>query len=155
MFEATNWCIVHSLRCLIISTCTITWPISCRSRITSIVIWQSYYLPTLAKTITRWLKSAKPTKCPFHWQIRQLVRLMLTAPVTVASNERSFSQLKFVKNKLRTSMNDSRLTGFMLLTCEKDLTDTLDLEKVACWRKDEFEYTKTFANGEHFSIEYR
>jgi hypothetical protein len=59
------------------------------------------------------------------------VRLMLTAPVTVASNERSFSQLKFVKNKLRTSMNDSRLTGLMLLTCEKDLTDTLDLEKVA------------------------
>ena len=28
-------------------------------------------------------------------------RLMLTAPVTVASNERSFSQLKFVKNELR------------------------------------------------------
>ena len=28
-------------------------------------------------------------------------------------------------------MNDSRLTGLMLLTCEKDLTDTLDLEKVA------------------------
>ena len=31
-----------------------------------------------------------------------IIRLMLTAPVTVASNERSFSQLKFVKNKLRT-----------------------------------------------------
>ena len=32
------------------------------------------------------------------------VRLMLTSPVTVASNERSFSKLKFVKNKLKTSM---------------------------------------------------
>ena len=60
-----------------------------------------------------------------------MIRLMLTAPVTVASNERSFSQLKFVKNKLRTSMSDARLTGLMLLTCEKDLTDTLSLEKVA------------------------
>lgn len=59
------------------------------------------------------------------------VRLMLTAPVTVASNERSFSNLKFVKNKLRTSMGDSRLAGLMLLTCEKDLTDTLDIEAVA------------------------
>ena len=59
------------------------------------------------------------------------VRLMLTAPVTVASNERSFSNLKFVKNKLRTSMGDSRLAGLMLLTCEKDLTDTLDIETVA------------------------
>ena len=60
-----------------------------------------------------------------------IIRLMLTVPVTVASNERSFSQLKFVKNKLRTSMSDARLTGLMLLACEKDLTDNLSLEKVA------------------------
>ena len=60
-----------------------------------------------------------------------MIRLMLTAPVTVASNERSFSQLKFVKNKLRTSMSDARLTGLMLLTCERDLTDNLNLEKIA------------------------
>ena len=60
-----------------------------------------------------------------------IVRLMLTAPVTVASNERSFSQLKFVKNKLRTSMSDARLTGLMLLACERNLTDSLNLEKIA------------------------
>ena len=56
---------------------------------------------------------------------------MLTVPVTVASNERLFSQLKFVKNKLRTSVSDARLTGLMLLACERDLTDNLSLEKVA------------------------
>ena len=60
-----------------------------------------------------------------------IIRLMLTAPVTVASNERSFGQLKFVKNKLRTSMSDARLTGLMLLACERDLTDNLSLETVA------------------------
>ncbi len=60
-----------------------------------------------------------------------IIRLMLTAPVTVASNECLFSQLKFVKNKLCTSMKDARLTGLMLLTCERDLTDTLNLEEVA------------------------
>ena len=42
-----------------------------------------------------------------------IIRLMLTAPVTVASNERSFSQLKFVKNELRTSVSDAKLTGLM------------------------------------------
>ena len=60
-----------------------------------------------------------------------IIRFMLTAPVTVASNERSFSQLKFVKNKLRTSMSDVRLTDLMLLACKRDLTDNLSLEKVA------------------------
>ena len=60
-----------------------------------------------------------------------IIRLMLTAPVTVASNERLFSQLKFVKNKLRTSVSDAKLTGLMLLACERDLTDNLSLEKVA------------------------
>ena len=60
-----------------------------------------------------------------------VIRLMLTAPVTVASNERSFGQLKFVKNKLRTSMSDARLTGLMFLACERDLTDNLSLETVA------------------------
>ncbi len=60
-----------------------------------------------------------------------IIRSILTAPVTVASNERSFSQLKFVKNKLCTSMKDAMLTGLMLLTCKRDLTDTLNLEKVA------------------------
>ena len=55
---------------------------------------------------------------------------MLTIPVTVASNKRLFSQLKFVKNKLRTSVSDARLTGLMLLACERDLTDI-----VLAWRK--------------------
>ena len=59
------------------------------------------------------------------------IRLILTAPVTVVSNERSFSQLKFVKNKLRTSMSNARLTGLMLLACEKDLIDNLSLKKAA------------------------
>lgn len=58
------------------------------------------------------------------------IRLMLTAPVTFASNERTFSRLKFVKNVLRTSMTDTRLCGLMLLACEKDLGDQIDIGKV-------------------------
>ena len=58
-----------------------------------------------------------------------ITRLMLTAPVTVASNERSFSQLKFVKNKLRTSMSDARLTSLVLLAARETL------QTILAWRK--------------------
>lgn len=61
----------------------------------------------------------------------RVIRFVLTAPVTVASNERSFSRLKFVKNYLRTSMTDARLEGLILLACEKDLTDQVDIDEVA------------------------
>jgi hypothetical protein len=43
------------------------------------------------------------------------VRLMLTARVTVASNERSFSQLKFVKNKVNERLKADWSYAFNLL----------------------------------------
>ena len=51
----------------------------------------------------------------------------MTAPVTVAADERAFSRLKLVKNYLRTSMTDNRLEFLLLLSREKDLTDSIDL----------------------------
>lgn len=60
----------------------------------------------------------------------RICRLALTSPVTVASNERTFSKLKIVKNYLRTTMTDPRLNALVLLTCEKDILDCLDLSTV-------------------------
>ena len=37
--------------------------------------------------------------------------IFLTLPVTVATAERSFSKLKYIKNYLRNSMGQERLTG--------------------------------------------
>jgi hypothetical protein len=37
-------------------------------------------------------------------------RIMLTVPVTVASAEQSFSKLKIIKNYLRTTMTQERLS---------------------------------------------
>ncbi len=51
-------------------------------------------------------------------------RLLLTAPVTVAKVERSFSRLKLVKTCLRTTMIDSRLESL-------DLTDSIDTDNIA------------------------
>ena len=63
-------------------------------------------------------------------------RLLMTAPVTVAKDERTFGRLKLVKTYLRTTMTDDRLNSLMLMSCEKDLTDATNIDVVAaCWAK--------------------
>ena len=63
--------------------------------------------------------------------IRQCFKLLLTVPVTSASAERSFSKLKLVKTVMQSVMNQERLTELLTLACERDLTDTIDIEKLA------------------------
>ena len=43
------------------------------------------------------------------------LRIILTMPVSVASGERSFSKLKIIKNYLRSSMNQERLSDLAIL----------------------------------------
>ena len=57
-------------------------------------------------------------------------RLILTAPITSASSERSFSKLKLIKTVMRSVMNQDRLKDFMTLGSEKDLTDSVDLNVI-------------------------
>ena len=61
----------------------------------------------------------------------RIYRLVLTAPVTVAQNERTFSKLKTIKTTLRNSTSDGRLFDLMLLSVEKDLADEIELDVVA------------------------
>lgn len=58
------------------------------------------------------------------------LRIFLTLPVTNAEGERSFSRLKRVKNELRTTMTQTRLTALSLLTIESELMKELDFEDV-------------------------
>jgi hypothetical protein len=51
-----------------------------------------------------------------------------TIAFTSATNERSFSKLKIVKNRLRSTMLDDRLSALMLMYCERDIMDALDIE---------------------------
>uniref|UniRef100_A0A096MAY1 HAT C-terminal dimerisation domain-containing protein n=1 Tax=Poecilia formosa TaxID=48698 RepID=A0A096MAY1_POEFO len=53
-------------------------------------------------------------------------RLYLTFPVTNASGERSFSKLKIVKNRLRSTMGQERLNHLTLMSIESDLVRKLD-----------------------------
>jgi len=52
--------------------------------------------------------------------IKIALRLLLTLPVTVASCERSFSKLKLIKNYLRSTMGQGRLSGLAILSIEYD-----------------------------------
>jgi hypothetical protein len=55
---------------------------------------------------------------------------LLTIPVTVASGERSFSKLKFIKTYLRSTMAQDRLVGLAMLSIENDIASCLDYSEV-------------------------
>lgn len=58
------------------------------------------------------------------------LRLLLTLPVSVASGERSFSALKLIKNYMRSTMGQERLTGLALMSIERDVPQSLDMEDI-------------------------
>jgi len=57
-----------------------------------------------------------------------LLHLAITLPVSSCSVERSFSKLKLVKTKLRTTITEERLENLMRISCEQDVD--IDNEKI-------------------------
>jgi hypothetical protein len=56
--------------------------------------------------------------------------LLLTIPVSIASCERSFSKLKLIKNYIRSTMSQMRLTGLSLLSIEQEIARSLSLNNI-------------------------
>ncbi|KAI4827736.1 hypothetical protein KUCAC02_031108, partial [Chaenocephalus aceratus] len=56
--------------------------------------------------------------------------LFLTLPVTVATAERSSFKLKLIKNYLRSTMGQERLSGLALLSIESDRAKKLDIQRI-------------------------
>jgi len=68
---------------------------------------------------------------PEHFEgLRLLYQIFLSLPITTASVERGFSKLALVKNKLRTTMRQSRLEALMLAAVESDLVTSLNDDEV-------------------------
>lgn len=58
------------------------------------------------------------------------LRIFLTIPASVASAERSFSTLKRVKNVLRSTTSQGRLSSIGVLSVETETARTLDIENL-------------------------
>jgi len=56
--------------------------------------------------------------------------IFTSLPVTVASAERSFSKLKIIKNYLRNSMAQEKLTNISILNIEHNSTQDLNINQV-------------------------
>ncbi|KAL4088600.1 hypothetical protein QTP88_023689 [Uroleucon formosanum] len=52
---------------------------------------------------------------------------LCTIPASSVSSERSFSKVKLVKTRLRSTIGQGRLEGLLLLSCEKDLSDKINI----------------------------
>ena len=62
--------------------------------------------------------------------VSTVFKIFLTLPVTVASAERSFSKLKLIKNYLRSTMAQDRLSGLSILSIENVHARSLDLSQI-------------------------
>ena len=58
-------------------------------------------------------------------EVLRLSNLIMSIPMSSASAERSFSTLKRMKNYLRNSMGQTRLTGLAIISIEKRLLSQL------------------------------
>jgi hypothetical protein len=67
----------------------------------------------------------------FYPNLSKAYQLALTIPVSVASNERSFSKLRLVKSYLRSTMTEDHLDDLMILASANDILDCLDLDSMA------------------------
>ncbi|XP_060836346.1 uncharacterized protein LOC132919011 [Rhopalosiphum padi] len=68
-------------------------------------------------------------QCTFP-NIEVVLRIYLVLMVSNCSGERSFSKMKLIKNRLRTSMTQRRLSELALLSIESDILRSLDFSQV-------------------------
>ena len=67
------------------------------------------------------------------------LKMFLTLPVSNCEDERSFSVLKRVKNALRTTMTQARLSALSLLSIENEVVEGIDFEDIV----HQFAYLKS------------
>ena len=68
--------------------------------------------------------------CDLYPQFEILIRLFITLPIGIASAERSFSTLRRIKNYLRSTMGQKRLSNLALLAIEHKIAENLNLDTV-------------------------
>lgn len=69
---------------------------------------------------------------PEFQNLYNLIKISLTIPTSSCSVERSFSKLKIIKSRLRSTMGEKRLENLMIISCEKDIK--IDYSKVTNYK---------------------
>lgn len=64
--------------------------------------------------------------------IEILLRMFLCFFITNATDERSFSKLKYIKTYLRNSLGNHKLNALSLICIERDILDSIDFEDIIC-----------------------
>jgi len=80
-------------------------------------------------SITIFLKSNQAER-EFFCEYSKFIRLLLSYPQTVCIAERSFSQLRRLKNYLRTTMTQTRTNSIALLYIHQELANEINLDEI-------------------------
>ena len=78
--------------------------------------------------VLQWL--SKHCLCESTPYLFMSLKLYLTAAVSIASYEKSFSKLKLIKSYLRSTMGESRLSALSILSIKSDLVETLSFDDI-------------------------
>ncbi len=85
---------------------------------------------TLIRTLCDVINAIPACKSMLN-EVSKLLNIFLTIPVTTATAERTFSTLRRLKSYLRSTLTQKKLNNFMLLHSHKDITDKIDVYRVA------------------------
>nr|XP_023895640.1 uncharacterized protein LOC112007520 [Quercus suber] len=69
-------------------------------------------------------------KSNVYFLIDRLIRLVLTLPVSTATTERAFSDMKLLKTRLRNRMEDEFLADNMIVYIEKEIAGNFTIEMI-------------------------
>ena len=64
-------------------------------------------------------------------RLSKVYDFILTLPISAATNERSFSKMKLIKNYLRSNLTNENLEHLLICLAERDLIEELNLSKLA------------------------
>lgn len=81
-------------------------------------------------------------------EVRKLLQLYLTVPITSSTSERSFSALRQIKTYLRNTMGQARMNHAVICYVHSDRTDAVDLfeaaKEFACANDNRMKFFGTF-----------
>ena len=87
-------------------------------------------LPTTMSDIVAKLQDKKDTVKDCMPNVMKMVKLVLTSPSSVASCERSFSNLRRFKTWVRSRMSQRRLTWLAIGHIHKDIVDIIPVRQI-------------------------